>query len=138
MTKAAKDDSYTKEAGKCTSSDGSKVKSKQSSAKTEADCKTACGKDSKCTGFNFNEGKCSKTYSSVKGDGKSDSGDCEIRDESDKLVKKTITDRNGDKKEKEVHAFAPETKAEKNSAGGMIPHEKANEKSSRLLVKLGL
>jgi len=100
------------------------VKTKKTSSKTDADCKLECGKDSKCTGFNFTGGKCNITYSAVKGDGKKSGGDCHIRDESDKLVKKTITDRNGEKKEKEVHAFAPEIKPAKNSPMDVIPHEK--------------
>jgi len=46
------------------------------------------------------------------------------------VVKKTITDRNGDKVEKELHVNAKEVKAEKNSPAAMIPHEKANAKSA--------
>ena len=63
----------------------------------------------------------------MKGDGKSDKGDCNIREESDKLVKKTVTDRNGEKKEKEVRAFAPELKPATNSPADVIPHEKAKD-----------
>ena len=79
--------------------------------------------------FNFNGGKCNITYSAVKGDGTSDKGDCNVRAESYKLVKKTITDRNGEKKEKEVPAFAPDLKPSKNSPADVIPHEKAKDRA---------
>lgn len=113
--------------GKCTAEEGDKVKEKQGKSESEGDCKVECGKDSKCTGFNFAAGKCKLTFSGVKGNGALGNGDCNIRDDSDKLVKKKITDRNGEEAEKEVHLFAPDKKASKNSAKDMIPHEKAND-----------
>jgi hypothetical protein len=41
------------------------------------------------------------------------------------MIKKEITDRNGDKVEKEVHANISKEKPTKNSPLDMIPHEKA-------------
>ena len=45
------------------------------------------------------------------------------------MVKKTITDRNGDKKEKEIHEFAPDRKPSTNSPADVLPFEKAKDKA---------